>query len=69
MILKAALNFLLSTWLLRTLGISLWLLSMFGIAKGLSGNLEEGELWWGYAGMGLVGLVFSAIPFIASVRD
>lgn len=68
MILKGAFNFLISPWFLRILGIALLLLSLFGIAKGLFGDLEEGELWWSYAGMGFLGLVFSAFPLIVSGR-
>jgi hypothetical protein len=68
MILKGLFNLLLSPSFLRIIGISLLLLSLFGIVKGLFGDLEEGELWWSYSGTGLVGLVFSAFPLIASGR-
>lgn len=64
MTLSRATDFLESPLFLRLLGIVLAGAGLFGIAKGLFGNMDEGELWWGYVGMGVVSIGFSAGPFI-----
>lgn len=62
--LSRATDFLESSLFLRLLGIGLAGAGLFGIAKGLFGSMDEGELWWGYVGMGIVSIGFSAGPFI-----
>lgn len=61
---ERATSFLVSPIFLRALGVVLVVVGLFGIAKGLFGDLGEGELWWGYVGLGFVSLGFSAGPFI-----
>lgn len=64
MTLWSATDFLESPLFLRLLGIVLVGAGLFGIAKGLFGDMGEGELWWGYVGAGIVSMAFSALPFI-----
>jgi hypothetical protein len=68
MILKCLFNVLLSPSFLRIIGIFSLLLSISATAKGLSGYLNDGELWGIYVGIGLLGVVLSALPLIASER-
>lgn len=64
MTLSKATDFLESPLFLRLLGIGLAGAGLFGIAKGLFGSMDEGELWWGYVGIGIVSIGFSAGPLI-----
>lgn len=60
---------LVSPRLLRLAGIFMVVLGIFGIAKGLFGELSEGELWWGYAGVGVVSILFSFFPFVFATAE
>lgn len=64
MTLSRATDFLESPLFLRLLGIGLAGAGLFGIAKGLFGSMDEGGLWWGYVGVGIVSIGLSAGPFI-----
>ena len=57
-------DFIVSPLALRFLGILLVGAGLLGILKGLFGDLSEGERWWGYVGMGVVGIGFSAFLFL-----
>ena len=66
---RSAGDILVSPRLLRFAGIFMVVLGIVGIAKGLFGDLSEGELWWGYVGTGVLSIAFSFFPFVFATAE
>jgi len=64
MTLRNATDFLESPLSLRAIGVAMVAMGLLLICKGLFGDLSGEELWWGYVGVGVLSLAFSALFFI-----